>query len=169
MPELTRAAALTEAIERQTGERSPQLLRILETNPRLGRLLMQSGDPHAWVSELSGELSETPVSNNVTLGKALRSAATWLATRQEQATEEVVRIRMNACDECPHKTEAPASRLYHLGQRIMRADGNDICGACGCFISVKAKLAKEDCPVLSSIDNSKSRWAIAVEGVQNTE
>lgn len=163
MPELTKSAALTAAIELRTGERSSQLLRILETNPRLGRLLMESGDANSWLLQLTSETPASPVLNVVTLGKALHATANWLANRQDQAPEEVVRIRIKTCNECPHKTKAPASRLYYLGQRIMRPDGDDICGACGCFISVKAKLAKEDCPDLSKLGN-KSRWSIAVEG-----
>jgi len=80
------------------------------------------------------------------LSQVIRSQVRYLSDFQRQVSPEMLQERLDICSSCPHKTKAPDEKLYHLGKRIFRPDGDDICGLCGCFLSEKAKRKSETCP-----------------------
>ncbi|WP_319414328.1 hypothetical protein [uncultured Cohaesibacter sp.] len=169
MAELSQNAALRHAIEKKTGERSEELINLASVNSRRARLLMQSGNPSAWqegakVAELAGPQKKP--SNMSILSGFIGSEVKRLVKGQEVVEENVLSKRLKACESCPHLEEAPDTKLYHLGRRILRPDGDKICGLCGCFVSEKAKRKAEGCPASMTGTSLLSRWGEPIEKVE---
>lgn len=53
--------------------------------------------------------------------------------------------RLGACATCEHHVPPPPNLLYALGKKVI-GDESKICRLCGCFVSKKARLARETCP-----------------------
>lgn len=60
------------------------------------------------------------------------------------ATREVISERKAACLRCPHRKTSSANGFD--ASNLMLGD-HDYCGACGCSLKFKVRLAAEDCPV----------------------
>jgi len=170
MAELTRKAALRHAIETKTGESSEELVNLSSVNPRRARLLIQSGDPSAWQGSTEVdepfEVRDKPSEVNI-LSRFMSSEIKRLVKGQGIVEEKVLSKRLKACESCPHLEKAPDTKLYHLGRRILRPNGDNLCGLCGCFVSEKAKRKTENCPINMTNDTSLSRWGEAMEKVEH--
>lgn len=82
---------------------------------------------------------------------AVSATLKWIAAGLPFVTDEVFRRRINACENCPNRKQAPRKAVYSmLGTKF-------VCGLCGCDIEKKARLATEVCPD-STFNNSTGRW-----------
>jgi len=170
MAELNKNAALRHAIEMKTGRCSEELVTLSTVNPRRARLLMQSGDPLAWQesSKVNTFTNQQDQPSDIKLLSGfMRSEIKRLVERQGVVEDDVLNDRLRGCESCPHLEKAPDSRLYHLGRRILRPDGDNLCGLCGCFVSEKAKRKAESCPSSMPENPSISRWGEAMEQVEH--
>ena len=157
MPELTYGAALRHATSRRYGDVSEDTIMELRKSSRRARLLLNSGDPDAWQKSGAIRSSLAPSPGKAALNFA-RAEIKRLISRQVAVDPRQASQRLAACRECPHSRTAPDDRLYHFGKRIIRPDGDDICGLCGCFVSEKVKRRFERCPSPLSEASELSRW-----------
>lgn len=64
------------------------------------------------------------------IGRAARSLAVWAKAGFPVVDEATLAERLAACEACP---------------LLVRRAGEPVCGACGCFVTAKARLASERC------------------------
>jgi hypothetical protein len=155
MAELTAEAALKHAITKRLGSENGALLLGCLHSSRTARLLFNAGAAEGWATQ---DESRPQLSTQSRLAKFAASEIAHLLNRQRGVEDEVLNHRRAACSRCPNKTAAPDDRLYHLGKRIIRPDGDDICSLCGCFIAEKTKRQSETCPDTDPIQTTHSRW-----------
>jgi len=64
--------------------------------------------------------------------------------------------RLGACLSCDRLSAPPKGLLYKVAG-LMTAD-NRTCSACGCFVTAKARLPRENCPLPATDGSGLSRW-----------
>ncbi|WP_346320182.1 hypothetical protein [Chitinophaga sp. YIM B06452] len=94
-------------------------------------------------------------SNLQLLKKAAGSLLKWSASGFGYADEAVYAKRLSACQSCEYLRAAPDQAVYHLKKK---KEDMQVCSACGCVASRKARLRSESCPVADKTDASLNRW-----------
>jgi hypothetical protein len=85
-------------------------------------------DPRTSAAESLGTLA----------ARALRSLAVWAKAGFPVVEEATLRQRIAACEGCPLLVKNPDRAIY-------KVVGEPVCGACGCLVTAKARLASERC------------------------
>ena len=95
---------------------------------------------------------------------ATRALARWAKSGFVRADPQAYERRLAACLRCDQLAEPPRSVLAKIAAPGAgdRADGK-VCGACGCFVTRKAGLASESCPLPDLADPARSRWGEPLE------
>lgn len=95
---------------------------------------------------------------------ATKALAKWATSGFRRADPQVYERRLAACLGCDQLAEPPRSVLAKIAAPGAgdRADGM-VCGACGCFVTRKAGLATESCPLPDPADPARTRWGDPVE------
>jgi hypothetical protein len=88
--------------------------------------------------------------------EALKAFWSWAGAGFGVVDAATYRRRLDACRQCPHYGEARPGALYALARACV-SDAR-ICEKCGCVMSVKARLVKQNCPTRDSETPSRSRW-----------
>lgn len=162
MPALTERAALEYAIKQHFGEVDETLLRGCLRSSRASRIMFSSRVGSNFTTPQSADLHADCIKNDPPPINPARdffaAQVRFFMGRQKMADPETIHSRRFACASCPHRTTAPETKLYHLGKLIVRPDGDDICGLCGCFLSEKTKRLNESCPAYSETSLTHSRW-----------
>lgn len=72
------------------------------------------------------------------VARAARSLTVWAQAGFPVVDEATLARRLAACEGCPLLVREPNRAIY-------RVAGEPVCGACGCFVTAKARLASERC------------------------
>lgn len=91
------------------------------------------------------------------IGRATRSLAVWAKAGFPVVDEATLAKRLAACEGCPLLVRNPDRRALSednaslapqesaVRRAIYQVVGEPVCGACGCFVTAKARLASERC------------------------
>lgn len=90
------------------------------------------------------EAADRPVAPDLVTG-ALGAFWRWARDGFGVVDPAVHARRLEACATCEHHVPPPPTLLYALGKKVVGSDSK-ICRLCGCFVSKKARLARETCP-----------------------
>lgn len=95
---------------------------------------------------------------------ATRALARWARSGFVRTDPQVYQRRLAACLRCDQLAEPPRSVLAAIAAPGAgdRAEGK-VCGACGCFVTRKAGLASESCPLPDPADPARTRWGEPLE------
>lgn len=72
------------------------------------------------------------------VARAAKSLAVWAKAGFPVVDEATLAKRLAACEGCPLLVKNPDRAIY-------RVAGEPVCGACGCLVTAKARLASETC------------------------
>lgn len=70
--------------------------------------------------------------------RAATSLAVWAKAGFPVVDEATLAARLAACAGCPSLITDPDRAIYKVA-------GEPVCGACGCLVTAKARLASESC------------------------
>lgn len=73
------------------------------------------------------------------VARAAKSLAIWAKAGFPVVDEATLAKRLAACKGCPLLVREPDRAIYRV------AVGEPVCGACGCLVTAKARLASERC------------------------
>lgn len=88
--------------------------------------------------------------------KAAGSLLRWSASGFGYADEEVYEKRLSACHSCEYLRTVPDQGVYQFTKQ--KGGDPQVCSACGCVASRKARLRSESCPIADASDSSLNRW-----------
>jgi hypothetical protein len=97
-----------------------------------------------------------PHSSVALLAKATQAFASWSKGGFTQVEEAVRERRLNVCLSCDQLSEPPKGLLYKVAGLV--AADKRTCRACGCLVTAKARLPRENCPLPAAEGSDLSRW-----------
>lgn len=84
----------------------------------------------------------------------------WAASGFKRTAPEQLKVRLDACFNCPELRSPPKSMLYKVA--MVASSDPRICNRCGCMASRKAIMATENCPVEDDFRPGLSLWGEAL-------
>lgn len=140
----------------------PVLERAIHDPLYLHHLLLVK-DSHSLLEKLVHEAIEVPSTistgirqlNIKDIANATRSILSAVAIPSLRASNNDLKIRLDACYSCDNRVSAPSQGLYRVSKMVM---GNDVCRLCGCHIETKASLLRERCPAPDETNPEFNRW-----------
>lgn len=90
------------------------------------------------------------------VGAALQAFWSWAGTGFGIVPGDVYQRRISACHVCPFYGARPNSAAYAIAS--VWADDPRVCSRCGCVMSAKARLPKQNCPSRDPENPAMSRW-----------
>lgn len=106
------------------------------------------------VDSTGSEMSS--ISTKALVKNAASALARWAEIGFTAVDDAIYADRLAACAQCPHRTEAPATR--GLIYAAAGGAGKGICRLCGCPIDRKARMPTERCPDPHPDRPGVSRW-----------
>ncbi|MBB1642971.1 hypothetical protein [Sphingobacterium sp. UME9] len=88
--------------------------------------------------------------------KATKALLEWGKTGFHTVSKEIYEQRLNSCNTCEFIRNPPHQLAYKV--KLKSESDPRICGACGCGISRKARLATETCPVQDPSKKGFNLW-----------
>jgi hypothetical protein len=105
----------------------------------------------------------TPRSNGELARRAAKALIGWGRAGFTQVDDQTYERRLDACRACPHLVQPPQKLVYRIGGR--GAEDPRICDLCGCVVTRKARLPREQCPGADPADPARTRWGEPREDV----
>lgn len=90
------------------------------------------------------------------IGSALGAFWSWVGTGFGIVPGDTYHRRISACRACPFYAPRPQSAAYAIAS--VWADDPRVCSRCGCVMSAKARLPKQNCPSRDPENPAMSRW-----------
>lgn len=90
------------------------------------------------------------------VAKAASAFWQWSSGGFSRVEDELYEQRIAACLGCDQLSAAPDTMLHKVAGLL--ATDKRSCRACGCFVSAKARLPRENCPLGDSARPDLSRW-----------
>ena len=69
----------------------------------------------------------------------------WAKLGFETVSESEYSQRLNICNQCPYLVDTTTSFLYKI--KLKYNEDMKVCSSCGCIVSRKAVMPKEECPL----------------------
>lgn len=115
------------------------------------------------VTEIEALLKESqqgPAGKDFTSAELLKnfskSMKKWVKSGLKQANPELIKMRLDACQTCPHLQGQGSALIQKMAVKAGLDD--DTCGLCGCSVQAKARILTEDCPDGAPIHDNMSPW-----------
>jgi len=109
-----------------------------------------------------GEVPEevAPKSNRALLKQAGGATLRWAMSGFKKVDRATIDRRLAICGSCIHLEDAPDMAIYKV---VLTAESKPrICQACGCFVSIKAAMATENCPIMDPERPGFSLWGESI-------
>lgn len=123
----------------------------------LNRLIMIRHDPDAVQSVMAATPASLPkwavVADLRAIARVTTAVTRWATIGFQPVDEAVFRVRVAACQRCPHLGESDT-----LVQRLAAGKQGRVCGLCSCAIEKKAMLPTEACPAIDPDRPGHNRW-----------
>lgn len=90
--------------------------------------------------------------------RAADSLVRWAKTGFSTVTDDIYRKRLAACSACPNLKAPPGNQKVLYAVAGADADQRNVCGKCGCVVTVKARRGSDTCPDAHPEVSGLNRW-----------